>query len=333
MLRFSTTQAQLVLNNRLAFNRAQEAMAQTHGDLLRGNAAIGNALPLPRDVWGLWDEEGVTVQRDVLTVFNDLAASTASPIPIGKLVAFFKTISDSGEAAISLDGRHQDRLDKPEFNYHGTPVPIISEGFGFGWREVEAARTEGMPLDGDARENSQRKVAEKGEDIALNGDASIVVGGDQLYGLRTHPNRNTRSTGVTLNSASGAEWLAEINATLKLLHGDNFKSPATIYLNWDDWFYAASTEFTSGYPKTIAQRVREMEGVRDIVPGDRVPANEVIALIKDRRVVRVLNGMPMSTQAMFRANPTDDYSFMTMMAASLQVRFDAEGNCGVAHSA
>jgi len=153
-----------------------------------------------------------------------------------------------------------------------------------------------------------------------------------LYGLRTQPKRNTRSTGVALNGATGAQWLAEITATLKLLHADNFKVPATVYVNWDDWFYATSTEFTTGYPKTIAQRVLELGGLREIIPADSLAADEMIALVKDRRVVQVLNGMPMTTRAQFRANPEDEYNFVTMAAASVETKFDADENCGIAHS-
>lgn len=327
MLRFTPEQQAFVLANRRQFNERQTALAAAHGSTI-----IGNALPLPKDVWGMWDREGVEVQRSTLAVFNDLAASVAFPMPIGKLVHHFQTISDSGSVNISLDGRSKARTDQPVFEYHGTPLPITDSTFSYGWRQVEAARSEGMQLDGAVRDNSNRRVAEKLEGLALDGDASIVVGGATLYGLRTHPRRNTRTTGVALNGATGAQWLAEITATLKLLHADNFKVPATIYLNWDDWFYATSTEFTAGYPKTIAQRVLELGGLREVIPADSITASQIIALVKDRRVVQVLNGMPMTTRAQFRANPEDEYNFVVMAAASLEIKFDATQKCGVAVS-
>jgi len=327
MLRFTPEQQAFVLANRRQFNASQVAIANAHGQTL-----IGNALPLPKDVWGQWDREGIEVQRTTLAVFNDLAATVSTPMPIGKLVHHFQTISDSGQANVSLDGRSKGRTDQPVFAYHGTPLPIIDSPFSYGWRQVEAARSEGFQLDSAGRNNAMRTVAEKLESIALDGDANIVVGGATLYGLRNHPRRNTRTTGVALNGATGAQWLAEITATLKLLHADNFKVPATLYLNWDDWFYATSTEFTTGYPKTIAQRVMELGGVREIVPADSITASQIIALVKDRRVVQVLNGMPMTTRAQFRANPEDEYNFVTMAAASVEIKFDADQNCGVAVS-
>ncbi len=327
MLRFTDEQQAFVLANRRQFNASQIAMAETHGQTL-----IGNALPLPKDVWGLWDREAVEVQRTTLRVFNDLSSSVSMPMPIGKLVHHFQTVSDSGSVNVSLDGRSKGRTDQPVFAYHGTPLPIIDSPFSYGWRQVAAASTEGFQLDAAGRTNSMRKIAEKAESLMLNGDTDIVVGADPLYGLRTHPRRNTRTTAQALNGATGAQWLTTIIATLKLLHGDNFKSPATIYLNFDDWFYATSTEFTAGYPKTIAQRVLELGGLREVIDADSINAGEVIAIVKDRSVLQVLSGMPMTTRAQFRANPEDDYNFVTMAAVALEIKFDANQNCGVAVS-
>ena len=333
MLRFTPDQQAFVLNNRRAFNASQIAMANAHGNIGHNSGFLGNALPLPKDVWGLWDREAVEIQRNELVVFNDLAATLSMPMPIGKLVHHFQTVSDSGSVNVSLDGRGKGRIDQPVFAYHGTPLPIIDSPFGYGWRQVSAASTEGFSLDAAGRSNSMRRIAEKAENLMLNGDATIVVGADPLYGLRTHPRRNTRETGVTLNGATGAQWLAEFIATIKLLHDDNFRTPATIYVNFDDWFYANSTEFAAGYPKTIAQRVLEMTGMGQIIPASSIAASEIIALIKDRQVLQVLSGMPMTTRAQFRANPEDDYNFVTMMAVALEIKFDSAQNCGIAHSA
>jgi hypothetical protein len=332
MLRFSKAQQSFVLNLRHQ-HEAQHKQLTINSGATGSMSMVGNASPLPRDVWGEWDRESVELQRDILSVFNDLATSVSKPMNLGKLVHYFKTVSDSGEANVSLDGRSKAKLDQPLIDYHGTPLPMIDSTFGFGWRQMLAAQTEGESLDDDARMNSNRKVAEKLEDIALNGDAKIVVGGNALYGLRTAPNRATRVTGQELNGATGPQWLADFKAVLQLLHGQNFRSPATIYVNWDDWFYAGSTDYATAYlGKTIAAKMLELAGVASVVPSSKVPASEIIAIIKNRQVVQVLNGMPMTTRSKFRANPEDDYDFLVMAAAAVEIKFDADSNCGVAQS-
>lgn len=334
MLRFTQQQQDFIVANRRAFNERQTALANAAG-LHNDHQAnlIGNASPLPRDVWGQWDREAVEIQREVLSVFADLAGSVGTPMPIGKLIHYFQTVSDSGEVNVSLDGRSKARTDQPNFAYHGTPLPIIDSTFSYGWRQMEAARSEGFMLDSSGRANAMYKVAEKMENIALVGDSQIVVDGNTLYGLTNHPKRSTRSTTNTLLTATGTEWLADVNATVKLLHAKNFRVPATLYVNWDDWYHAGNTDYSTSYAgKTIAQRVLEMEGVGAVVPSSKVAANTIIAVVKNRRVVQVLNGMPMVTRAQFRANPEDDYNFVTMAATALEIKYDAEDQCGIAHS-
>jgi hypothetical protein len=325
--RFSPEQQAAIINARTAWNARQVELGESQVESL-----IGNAYSLPRDTWKSWDMEAVTVQRSMNMVYSDLAASVATSVPIGKIVHNFQTVSDSGGVNVSLDGRSKARTDQQTYDYHGTPLPIVDSTFYYGWRQVAAAQTEGMQLDPAGRDNANDKVMNELESIILDGKTTIKVGGDQLYGLRTHPKRSTRTTGNALASATGAQWLAEVVATLKLLHAKNFKVPATIYLNWSDWFYATSTEYTAGYPKTIAQRVLEIPGIASIVPSDSVTASQIIAVVKNRGVVSILNGMPMATTPQFRANMTDDYNFVTMAAAALQVKFDADDNCGIAVS-
>lgn len=326
MLRFTSEQQAFILANRRDFNARQAQLGELHGSTM-----LGNALPIPKDVWGVWDREGIEIQREVLSVFNDLSASVSMPMPIGKLVHHFQTISDSGEINVSLDGRSKARTDQPVFEYHGTPLPIIDSTFSFGWRQMAAAQSEGFSLDSAGRNNAMFKVAEKLEDITLNGDAKVVVGGSQLYGLRNHPKRNTDTHGFDLNGATGANWLTAFAKLTTALYGANFFVEPTVYVNISDWKYARETDFSTAYPnKTIAQRVLE-SGIGAVVPSSKVPANELIGVVKSRRVLQVLSGMPMTTRAQFRANPEDDYNFVTMAAASLEVKFDADDNCGIAH--
>lgn len=332
MLRFTKEQQSVILANRREFNIRQNAMAATL--LASGGAGIiGNAATLPKDVWGEWDKEAIEIQREELAVFNNLAASVSKPMPIGKLVHYFMQASDSGTTNISMDGRSKARSDQQTYDYVGTPLPIIDSTFSYGWRQVEAARSEGMQLDSVGRNNANFRVSKKLESLVLDGDSTIVVGGSTLYGLRTHPKRATRSTGQTLASCTGAQWLAEVAATIKLLNAKNFWTPVTLYVNIGDWKYATQTDYSTSYPnKTIAMRIREMEDVAEIVPASNVTANQIIAVVKNSRVLQVLNGMPQITRAQFRANPEDDYSFVTMAAAALEIKYDKADQCGVAVS-
>jgi hypothetical protein len=325
MMKFSPQQQAFVLNERRRHKQQHELMQKLHGNQL----LVGNALPVPKDVWGIWDRDAVEIQRDVLSVYNSLAPLSMA-MPIGKLVHHFQTVSDSGQVNVSLDGRGKGKSDQPVIDYHGTPLPIIDSPFSFGWRQMQAAMTEGYSIDTAASNNAQRKVAEKLEDLMLNGDSSIVVGGDQLYGLLNHPKRNTRTTGATLNGATGAEWDTEMKATLQTLHAANFRVETDIYLNWDDWFFASATKYSTAYGAgTILENIMKIPNIKSITPASRVPVGNIIGVVKRREVLQVLNGMPMTTRAKARLNPEDDYDFIVMAASALEIKFDAEDQCGI----
>lgn len=331
MLRFTTAQQNAVIGQRTAFNQQQRELAEALGNN-NGSLVAGNATAVPRDVWGEWDTDGLELQRSRLAVFNDLAATLARPFPIGKLINYFQQISDSGEVNVSLDGRSTARTDQQTYAYVGTPVPIANTTFSYGWRQMEAARTEGIQLDDAGRMNANRRIDETLETWALDGNSKVVVGGNTLYGIRTHPKRATRSTSNDLSACTGAEWLADVNATTALLFAKNIFAEPTLYVNINDWKYARETDFSTSYPnKTIAQRVLE-SGVAGVVPSSSIAADEIVAVVKDPALIRVLNAMPPATVPLFRANPHDDYNFMRMAAAVVEVRYDTADQCGIAHS-
>lgn len=344
----NAAQAQLIDTRRQLFNHQQVMLANQYGlphevSAMRAAFAaddarimLGNASPLPKDVWGEWDRESVQIQRDVLAVFNDLAGSVSQPINIGKLAHYFRQVSDSGVTNISLDGRSKAPTDQQVYSYVGTPIPIVDSTFSYGWRQMQAAQTQGESLDSDGRDNSMRKVAEKLEDLCLNGDSKIVVGGNTLYGLRNHPKRGSRNTtgGIDLSACTGAQWATEVVSTLLLLNADNFFEDATLYVNKNDWLYAQRTLFstTSGNLQTIAQHILALAQVGSVVPSSKVPADNIVAVVKRKSVVQLLNAMPMNTQALFRANPMDDYNFQTIAACALEIKYDSGDRCGVATS-
>ena len=327
-MKFTDEQKTFVLNERRAFNESQVTLGAS---LPAGGLMIGNASPIPRNVWGRWDQEAVDLNRSKLAVFNEFS-SLSEPTPIGVLVSHFAQVSDSGSVSVTMDGREDGKADQAEIAYVGTPLPIITSPFRFGWRQIEAMRRSGgTTLETATSSNAQRKVAEKLEDMMLNGDSKIVVAGSTIYGFRTLPQRNTATHGLDLNGATGAQWLAAMVATLQKLIADNFFDPATVMLNYADWFYASTNEFAAGYPKTILARLLEIPGIAKIVPASSVPVNEILGVVKRKDVVKILSGMPLVTRPKSRMDPEDDYKFQVMAAMAPQLQYDAAGQCGIVH--
>lgn len=325
MLKFTEDQQALILNER----RAHGVQAARMASDIQGTF-VGNALSLPFNVWGQWDREAIEVQRNVLAVFDDLS-SLSKPMPIGKLVHYFQTVSDSGDVNISLDGRGKAKTDQPVIDYIGTPLPIIDSSFSYGWRQIEAAKTEGFQLDSAGRNNAVRRIAEKMEDLVINGDTTIDVGGAKIYGLRTAPNRVTGTHGLTLATATGTQWVTAIANVIKGLQAKNYYTPVTFYINYSDWFTASYQDYVAAAPQnTILNRILAIPGVAAVVPASRVPVNEILAVCKRRDVVEIINGMPLAVRPIMRLRPEDDYVFSTMTAVAPEFKFDANLAAGYA---
>lgn len=326
MLKFTPEQELAVNQARAQFNATQTALA-AHSVL------VGNAAPIPLDAWRRIDSRATRIQRDVLSVFNRLSAANSTPIAIGDLVSYFPKISDSGEVHVSMDGRSEGRQDQATVQYSGTPVPIIDSYARFGWRQMEVMRKGGNLIDTETIANHQRKVAEKLEDMVLNGLSSVVVGGSTIYGLRNFPDRTTGTHGFTLTAATGAQWLTAVSAVINGLVGDNAFGKVTVFLNFSDWTYASLNEFAAGYPKTILQRLREIEQIADIVPASKIPTGNIIGVagLETGDWGSILSAMPMVTRPKARMNPEDDYVFGVMAAAAPQFRSDFDARSTIAH--
>lgn len=328
ILTFNKEQEAAVIGKRRAHNARQERLAkESEGEL------IGNAYTIPRDAWATYDKDLITLQRAQLGVFSDLSSLQRS-VPIGKILNYFSKVTDSGEVNSSLDGRSRAKADAPVIDYEGTPIPIYDTTFTFGWREVEAARQDGgwQFLDAATRDNGNRKIIDKLEDLVINGDSKYLVSGNAIYGLRTAPSRATGNFGnVDLVTATGAEWVEAIKRVLLGLQAKKFYGGATIYLNYGDWFAASVNDYVTAAPQnTILARLMTIPGVVAIVPSTAVPVNEILAVVKERRVVELLTGMPVTTMPIDRKNFTDEYSFQIMTAVAPQFKRDADGNAGYA---
>ena len=200
MLKFTQNQEQAVIAARAHFNQTQTALAAQA-------TLVGNAATVPLDAWRRIDTRGVAIQRDVLAVFNALAQANSTPVGIGDLVNFYPQVSDSGEVHVSMDGRSGGNADQAAIKYEGTPVPVLDSFARFGWRQMEVMRKSPAGIDTDTIANHQRKVAEKLEDMAINGMSTIQVNNTTIYGLRTFPQRSTNVHGLDLNGATGAQWV------------------------------------------------------------------------------------------------------------------------------
>lgn len=328
MLQFTKEQWESVKAARRQFNQRAVAMAANEAAFLEGNS-----LAIPVDAWRRIDSRAQMLARSRLAVFNRLAQASTIPVSIADVVSFYPQISDSNEVLVSMDGRTTAKADAAAVSYVGTPVPVLTTSVRMGWRQMEVMRKGGGMLDVATIANGQRKMAEKLEDMVLNGNASTNVNGSTIVGLRNLPARNTFAHGFTLSTATGAQWLTAIKQAITAALGDNNFGRITLFLNFGDYTYADTTDYAANYQGTILQRLRAIGQIAEIIPASSVPANEILGIsdLDAGEWGGILSAMPMTTRPKTRHEPEDDYVFSVIAAAAPQFRSDANGQSQFVH--
>jgi len=329
MLTFTPEQQAAVMAARAGFNQRAVALAANSAAM----TFEGNSLAIPLDAWRRIDTRAQALARTRLPIFNRLAKASTIPVSIADLVNYYPQVSDSGDVLVSMDGRNTAKADAPVMKFAGTPVPILTSNARMGWRQMEVLRKGGSMLDTVSIANNQRKIAEKLEDMALNGLTGINVDGNVIYGLRNLPSRNTFQHGLTLASATGAQWLAVIKQVIAAAMGDKQFGQITIFVNLGDYTAADTTDYAANYSGTILQRLGSVNQLKEIVPAASLPPNEVIAIV-DLDVGEwggILSAMPLTTRPKTRIEPEDDYVFGVIAAAAPQFRTDYDGNSAFVH--
>jgi len=328
MLKFTPEQQAAIFAARNAFNVRATAMAANEAAFLEGNS-----LSIPIDAWRRIDSRVQMLARSRLAVFNRLAQASTIPVSIADLVSFYPKVSDSNEVMVTMDGRNNAKGDAASVNYVGTPVPVLTTTSRLGWRQMEVIRKGGGMIDTATITNGNRKIAEKMEDMALNGLGSVVVGGATIYGLRNLPERNTFNHTFTLNGATGANWLAAFKAAIAAALGDNNFGQLTVFLNYGDYTYADTTDYAANYSGTILQRLQAINQIKEIIPASSVPASEILGIadLDAGEWGGILSAMPLTTRPKNRQEPEDDYVFGGMAAVAPQLRSDFNGNSAFVH--
>jgi uncharacterized linocin/CFP29 family protein len=131
--------------------------------------------------------------------------------------------TDMSQARISLygQGKNKDRSIKTAFD---VTVPVIHKEFTINWRDLEATRNQGLPLDTQDAENAARQCAEEEDKLLLSGE---YTGWNALgiEGLATATGRNT---------TAGGDWSANaityVSNAIAELETDGHQGPYALIL-------------------------------------------------------------------------------------------------------
>jgi uncharacterized linocin/CFP29 family protein len=201
---------------------------------------------------------------------------------VGSVEARWYVSSDITPAGISMTGRGKFERDLPELLPASVPVPVIFKDFEIDWRTLEASRRSGDGLDMTTLVEATRVVAEKYEDIVVNGSTAVRLNGAPIYGLRTHPNRLTD----TAANYGGGAWstigniVPTVAGMINAANGQFNYGPFTLYVSQAQYNQAALAYYTDGSGDTPLARIQRMSMIEAVeaLPPAVLPAGEVMLL-------------------------------------------------------
>jgi hypothetical protein len=209
---------------------------------------------------------------------------------IGTLLSQWNTASEMTAATANLSGHSRGDRDRVDMHLAGVPVPVVFKPYSIGARELAASRNLGDALNVVNGAAAGRVVAEKLEDMLFNGDSSLNLNGNTIYGYTTHPNRNSGTAGSG-DFSNGGDWgtgtnvVSTVADAIAVANADNSYGPFVLYVATTQYNQAANAFFTDGSGQTPLQRVEMLAGIEAVYPSDWLTAGEMVLVEMDREVV------------------------------------------------
>lgn len=241
-------------------------------------------------------------------------------------------VTDGGAAQMSMDGLDRERSQRPDYTLKSLPLPITHDGFQVNARLLAESRKLGRPIDTVVAGRKARNVAEKVEDVFLNGTSNFKYGTQEIYGILNHPDRNTKAiSGKWDDSAKSGKDMAEDIISMKQTLIDlNHFGPYYVLLP-KNYETVLDEDYNDNYVRTIRTRLAEIGNVDGYMVIDDLPDDQMVMLELKTDTVEVVSGLPVRTvEWEEQGGMVNFYRIMTIEVP--RVRSDADGNSGIVHA-
>lgn len=294
---------------------------------------------LRKDEWIQLDKAVVTIARERLNAAADLmnlGLRFNVKNALGTLVVQHETASEFTAAEITMDGVTHSSRDRQLFNLVSTPLPVIHKDFQLTARHLAASRKLDQPLDTSQAEEAMRQVAETTEGLVLNGNSTGDILGfgtssAQMFGYTNRTGRNTVSLPLAWDDGSktGELILVDVLAMINAAQGDRMFGPYMLYVPQLYWVELME-DFKAQSDKTILQRIKELPGILDVKPADKLGVNNIVLVQMTRSNVDMVVGMQ-PTVVFWETQGGMVLNFKVMSIMVPRIKLDAGGRSGVVH--
>lgn len=301
-----------------------------------------NNATLRRDEWKSLDDAVMGVSRYRLGGAQDLIdAGLVYNLgnAFGTTVLEWHDVSDSQEAAMTMDGITRGGGDRPNFKHNYLPIPIIHVDYEINARVLATSRNMGNPLDTTAAESAARRVLEKIENLLFTNTTYSYGTKDErnrnsIYSYINFPDRITYALPLswTNGSKTGAQMVADVLAMKQLSINNYHYGPWRLYIP-TAYETVIDKDYDSVTPgTTIRERILKISNITAIKVIDTLPADNVLLVQMTPDVVRLVRGTGLQNiQWGEEGNMVTKYKVMTIQVP--QIRSDQNGKTGIVHMA
>ncbi len=309
--------------------------------VFRRNSAQGEKLAvnslLTADEWIEVENQVLTAARYPLRVVEGFRRrGLVRPLgSVGSLEARWYVSSDITAAGVSMTGRGRAERDLPEVRPASVPVPVIFKEFAIDWRTLEASRRMGDGLDMTTLVEAVRVVAEGYENIVVNGSTAVTLNGAPIYGLRTHPNRNTDTAG----NYGGGDWgtianvVPTIAGMINAANGQYNYGPFFVYVSQAQYNQAALSYYTDGSGATALDRIKALDMIEGVegLPTNVLADGEVLLLQMTAEYMELAEAMSIQVREWTSGDGLESlFKVMAIGTPKIKARYGAQ--TGIVHA-
>lgn len=304
------------------------------GQLCVNQRALQSNAFLNKEEWERLDSAVFEMAKIRLNAYADLVS--AGLTRQSSLAAYYSKWRVAGErtaAQVTMDFRTPTDYDRTERKTYGVPIPLISARYTLGRRELMSARAAGQQIETFEAQEASAAVAEKAEDILINGNTSVVVSGSSISGYRS---LSARDTG-TAASYGGGDFGTISNITptflgmLSALAAKRYYGPFKCYIH-NTQYHQLLAHYTDGSGQTALQRVLTYPQIQSIEPNDMMTtAGDLLMVQMTRNVVDLEIALTLENRR-WEAPDGSAMFFVVMMSAVPRLKTDFDGYAGIAHA-
>ena len=284
------------------------------------------------DQWRLLERTVRDAKRFPRQAWDELRAASTFNVPnaMGVLKLTHQRGNDPGEATASLNGEVKDIEFREGYDSVDYPLPIISCGFSVGARELAASQNGGaQALDTRQLEKATARVYEYIDDLTI-GARTFVCGYGSVQGYRNFTARSTMTIANPASSWVPSDTVNNVIAMREALMTMKRSGPYVLYVG-RGWDLYLDQDYKSGYPKTVRQRIAEIDGIQRVTTLRRLAGLDMVMVnLGAQNDCRALVGIE-PTPIQWKDPRTGRVSLRVMTICAPQMFSDMDGTSGIVH--